>query len=150
MAEIPMAKRDLSLEGRFKATADVRIEPAPPASRLVLRARPDAVAPLSRALGVKLPDKPKTSARSAAARTADRTALWIGPDEWLVVDKEGADLVTPCAKVKQPHSAVDVSTPEHGGPGIGRRCAVGAQCRLSAKSVAGRLSCRCLLAHAAG
>ena len=35
---------------------------------------------VSKALGVKLPQKPKTSASDGG-----RTALWLGPDEWLVL-----------------------------------------------------------------
>ncbi len=109
MADRNAAARAAPLAGRLAGSAHVRIEPAEPASRMVLRARKEAIAPLSKALGVKLPEKPKTSARSSAARTKARTALWIGPDEWLVIDREGVDLITPCAKVTQPHSAVDIS-----------------------------------------
>lgn len=105
MADGSTPMRQLPLDGRIMAAAHVRIEPEPPASRLALRARPEAMAPLSRALGVKLPEKPKTSVRSKAGRVA----LWLGPDEWLVLDDEGADLTTPCSKVKQPHAAVDIS-----------------------------------------
>lgn len=93
-------------DDRIAASAHAAIEPAIFATRLVLRAKPEAVAPLSRALGVKLPNKPKTSAKS---RNGKRTALWIGPDEWLVIGEDGADLAAFCAKVKQTHSAVDVS-----------------------------------------
>ncbi|MEO4044123.1 sarcosine oxidase subunit gamma [Hoeflea sp. CAU 1731] len=93
-------------EGNVAGTGVVTITPAAFASRLSLRARAEAVAPLSRALGVKLPDAPKTSARS---RNGKRTALWLGPDEWLVIDETGADLMAPCAKVRQLHAAVDIS-----------------------------------------
>lgn len=109
MAEKKTAKASAPLEGRAAGSARVQIAPAEPASRLVLRARENAIAPLSKALGVKLPQEPKTSALSTAARTQGRTALWIGPDEWLVVDESGADLVALCGKVKELHSAVDVS-----------------------------------------
>ncbi len=109
MADKPIAKPVAPLEGRIGGSAQATITPAEPASRLALRAGADAVAPLSKALGVKLPEKPKTSARSKAARTAGRTALWIGPDEWLVLAPAGTDLMAACAKVKQRHSAVDVS-----------------------------------------
>jgi sarcosine oxidase subunit gamma len=50
---------------------------------------------LSKALGVKLPVKPKTS-----ASTGGRTALWLGPDEWLVIDEAGKDPLADCAGVK--------------------------------------------------
>ena len=109
MADDKTARARAPLEGRSGGSARVRIEPAEPASRIVLRAREDSVAPLSKALGVKLPQKPKSSARSTAARTDGRTALWIGPDEWLIFDSSGADLIAPCGKVRKLHSAVDVS-----------------------------------------
>jgi sarcosine oxidase, subunit gamma len=98
-----IATRTLPLARRSAATSHVSIMPADPAFRLSLRARPDAVAALSRALGVTLTVKPKSSASKGA-----RTALWLGPDEWLVIDSANnpsADL----GKVKVLHSAVDVS-----------------------------------------
>jgi len=109
MADTGTAIRALPLHGRLVRTAHVDIVPADPASRLALRASAEAIAPLSRALGVKLPEQPKTSAQAKASRLAGRVALWIGPDEWLVIDPSGTDLTAPCAKVKKRHSAVDVS-----------------------------------------
>lgn len=94
------------LEGRTGGSGSVSIMPAEPASRLVLRTRPDALAALSKALGVKLPETPKTS---VAAKTKGRHALWIGPDEWLVIDETGADLMAACEGAKGTYSAVDVS-----------------------------------------
>jgi sarcosine oxidase, subunit gamma len=38
-----------------------------------------------------------------------RSALWLGPDEWLVIDEDGADLMGACAGIRALHSAVDVS-----------------------------------------
>jgi sarcosine oxidase, subunit gamma len=92
------------LDGRMAAHGGVSLIPASPASRLSLRARPDAVAALSKALGIVLPVRPKTSAVKGA-----RTAFWLGPDEWLILDEAGKDLMAECAKVKVLHSAVDVS-----------------------------------------
>jgi sarcosine oxidase, subunit gamma len=102
MAEI--ATRIHPLEGREAAAKGVSIRPASPATRLSLRAPAASLAALSKALGVKLPEKPKTSASKGA-----RHALWLGPDEWLVVDEGEGDLVAACAKVAGLHSAVDVS-----------------------------------------
>ncbi len=51
-----------------------------------------------------LPVKPKSTASRGA-----RTALWIGPDEWLIIDSATSSLVDDLAKVKVLHSAVDVS-----------------------------------------
>ena len=100
------ASRAHPLAGRKVANSAVTLTPAEPAARLSLRARPDGIAALSKALGVKLPAAPKTSATS---KSGARVALWLGPDEWLVIDQKGADLPAACAGVKQLHSAVDIS-----------------------------------------
>jgi sarcosine oxidase, subunit gamma len=98
-----IATRTLPLAGRTAATSQVSITPAEPAFRLSLRARPDAVASLSRSLGVIMPVKPKSSVSKGT-----RSALWLGPDEWLVIDAAGNPALD-LAKVKALHSAVDVS-----------------------------------------
>lgn len=95
--------RDLPLAGRMHGGAGVRFEAAPEAYRVNLRADSAAVAALSSALGVTLPTKVKTSASKGT-----RHALWLGPDEWLLID-EAANPVADCAKVAEAHSAVDVS-----------------------------------------
>jgi methylmalonyl-CoA/ethylmalonyl-CoA epimerase len=59
---------------------------------------------LSGALGVDLPQKPKSSATRAG-----RTALWLGPDEWLFIDEAGKDPLADCAGVEELHSAVGIS-----------------------------------------
>ncbi len=75
-----------------------------PSHRLALRAPEKSLAALSKALGVKLPASPKTSAVKGS-----RSALWLGPDEWLVIDDGDRDPQADCAKVKVLHSAVGVS-----------------------------------------
>jgi sarcosine oxidase, subunit gamma len=97
------ATRNPAQAGReFQATG-VKLATLPPAHRISLRARADAVAALSPALGLSLPEKPKTSATKGS-----RTALWLGPDEWLVID-ETSDPLADCAKVETLHSAVGIS-----------------------------------------
>jgi sarcosine oxidase subunit gamma len=98
--------RSHPLAGRKVVNRAVTLTPAEAAVRMSLRARPEAVAPLSQALGIKLPETPKTSASNTAG---NRAALWLGPDEWLVIDLGGADPTADCAAVAQLHSAVDVS-----------------------------------------
>ena len=95
--------RELPLAGMMHGGPGVSISAAPEANRINLRAGDDALAGLSKALGVTLPKKPKTSASKDR-----RHALWIGPDEWLVIDEAG-DPAADCAEVKAAHSAVDVS-----------------------------------------
>ncbi|WP_159588469.1 sarcosine oxidase subunit gamma [Chelativorans xinjiangense] len=102
MAEI--ARRMSALEGRAYEGPGIALTPDPPASRLSLRAPEASLSALSKALGLTLPDKPKT-----AAADGSRAALWLGPDEWLVIDEECADLAALCASVSALHSAVDIS-----------------------------------------
>lgn len=104
MADTLIATRKTVLGGANSGSAQVKIIPAAPASRLSLRAGADAVAGLSKALGLALPTNPKTSAQSGP-----RLAFWLGLDEWLVIDENEADLMALCANAGTIHSATDVS-----------------------------------------
>jgi sarcosine oxidase subunit alpha len=78
-----------------------------PTTRLSIRAGPAAGTAIGLALGVLLPTVP---CRSVIAR--DRAALWLGPDEWLIVAPETAsDLSAQATKAigDHPASIVDVS-----------------------------------------
>lgn len=103
-ADATAAERRPALAGREVTTTGVKLAVLPPAGRISLRAPEASITALSRALGVSLPKSPKTS--TAKAR---RTALWLGPDEWLVIDEEGGDPLADCARVKALHSAVGIS-----------------------------------------
>lgn len=96
--------RTLVLDGRVAAQPSVSVTPGAPAARLSLRAPHKSRAALSRALGLKLPEAPMSTAVSGK-----RAALWLGPDEWLVIDDTQADLAALFRQVSAPHSAVDVS-----------------------------------------
>ncbi|WP_245455233.1 sarcosine oxidase subunit gamma [Mesorhizobium sp. M9A.F.Ca.ET.002.03.1.2] len=98
------AGRRAALAGQELSAAGVTLAVLPPAERISLRAPDASVAALSKALGVTLPRKPKTSAAKAG-----RTALWLGPDEWLIIDEAGRDPLAECAKVTALHSAVGIS-----------------------------------------
>src|SRR3546814_6371745 len=87
-----LATRHHPLSGVHGGSASVRLTPAHPAERISLRVRAEDVAALSRALGVDLPVKPKTSAFANG-----RTALWLGPDEWLVIDEGESGLTAAAA-----------------------------------------------------
>ncbi|TIX91453.1 sarcosine oxidase subunit gamma [Rhizobium sp. P44RR-XXIV] len=102
MADI--AARKLPLAGRHGGSSTVRLTPAAPASRIALRAPTDSIGGLSQALGLQVPNRPKTSASANG-----RHALWLGPDEWLIIDENGADLVGLAAAAGVLHSATDVS-----------------------------------------
>jgi sarcosine oxidase subunit gamma len=99
-----LANRTLVLDGARAGSSTVSIKVAAPAYRLSLRAKADAVTELSQALDISLPQVPKTSTTSAL-----RAALWLGPDEWLVIDQGESNLMDACATVSAPHSATDVS-----------------------------------------
>lgn len=106
------ARRTLKLEGREKKTGSVSVRPARPAKRISLRAPEESVGSLSRALKVPLPMTPKSATfakNSDFGGKGGRVALWLGPDEWLVIDDAGGDPLADCAKAKALHSAVDIS-----------------------------------------
>jgi len=98
------ATRIHPLQGRAFAGGGIDIRSAPPATRISLRVQGASLAALSKALGLALPKKPGTSASNGG-----RHALWLGPDEWLVIDEDEGDLVGACANAPALHSAVDVS-----------------------------------------
>ncbi|WP_311031821.1 sarcosine oxidase subunit gamma [Mesorhizobium koreense] len=104
--------RTFVLEGREKKTSRVVVEPAGPAHRVSLRAPAESLSSLSRALSVKLPEEPMGSAFGKSGDftgKGGRSALWLGPDEWLVIDTAGNDPMADCAKAKALHSATDIS-----------------------------------------
>lgn len=95
---------------RIPPRVDARswLEPLPAATRYSLRGGPDARAAASRAFGIELP---ATACRATTA--AGRAALWLGPDEHLLIAPEAeaaavaAELGAALAGV--PHSLVDIS-----------------------------------------
>jgi sarcosine oxidase subunit gamma len=103
-AASPSVERRPALAGCSTTAAGAKVEVLPPAERMSLRAPEASVATLSKALGVTLPNKPKTSASRGG-----RTALWLGPDEWLVIDEAGSDPLADCAGIAALHSAVGIS-----------------------------------------
>ena len=103
MPDAQIVERVMPLAGRMAATAQVSVTPADAAFRMSLRVRQNAVSALSKALGLSLPVKPKSSETKGT-----RTALWLGPDEWLVIDS-AKNPFDDAAKAKVLNSAVDVS-----------------------------------------
>lgn len=104
MAKAVQAIRSPAQAGREFSAKDVKLATLPPAYRISLRAPASSVAALSKALGLTLPQKPKTSASKGSG-----TALWLGPDEWLVVDDDAKDPLEACAGIEALHSAVGIS-----------------------------------------
>ncbi|HWK48180.1 MAG TPA: sarcosine oxidase subunit gamma family protein [Stellaceae bacterium] len=107
-----MADATMMRSGAFdrfaEASATASIRALPPAARFVFRGRPAAIETAGIAFGVALPGE-----ACRAATAGDRSALWLGPDEWLLLGPDGSapaisqSLAKPLAAL--PHSLVDVS-----------------------------------------
>ncbi|MAY60604.1 MAG: sarcosine oxidase subunit gamma [Rhizobiales bacterium] len=103
MAEVT-ATRQGPLDGLIAGSVGVAIAPAAPAHRISLRVGADGIPALNAALGLELPTVPKSSVTSSS----DRMALWLGPDEWLIID-EKLDPMVDVAGTDAVFSVVDVS-----------------------------------------
>jgi sarcosine oxidase subunit gamma len=106
--------RDLQEERRSPFTGltaapapTVAMASLPPMARFVLRCRPASVEAAGKAFGVTLPT---TACRAAVAES--RAALWLGPDEWLLLAGEGEAAAVEAALAAGlaglPHSLVAV------------------------------------------
>ena len=108
----PLAQLGIALP-RLRSVA---VEASQPAVRFSLRGG-DATAEMAgRAFGVELP---RQACRASSA--GSRTALWLGPDEWLLIASDEAPAVEPrtfgrtlaaslqTALAQVPHSLVDIS-----------------------------------------
>lgn len=92
--------RRSSLEGMPELkTRSVKVMALPQLQRTSLRIGAGGIAEASAAFGVDLPLQP-----CRAAVVGDKAALWLGPDEWLLLSPVGSKL-----EIAAPHSAVDVS-----------------------------------------
>ena len=91
----------------------VTVVPAPPSARFILRARPAAIAAAAAPLGTALP---VVACRAATAGAV--AALWLGPDEWLLMapEAEGPGLAARLAAALAglPHALVDVGHRQDG------------------------------------
>ena len=94
-----------ALEG-FQATPELGLKAGPAFARYNLRASEVVASRVADALGFALP---QTACRSASVGA--RHALWLGPDEWLLLcapdDALGEDLAAGLAG--QPHSLVEIT-----------------------------------------
>lgn len=81
-------------------------EPVGPRARFLFRGREAAIEAAASAFGVALP---RQACRSAEA--GDRAALWLGPDEWLLIapEADGPSIEAAFREISAPHSLVDVS-----------------------------------------
>ncbi|WP_181699820.1 sarcosine oxidase subunit gamma [Chthonobacter albigriseus] len=110
MLDVPTRRITAFADRSFASPADkaVRIAEASPAARFVVRGR--AAVPQTAAVALGFP---LATDVCRAALGGERVALWLGPDEWLVIAPEheaeslGAALASALAGV--PHALVDVS-----------------------------------------
>jgi sarcosine oxidase subunit gamma len=96
-----------ALRQAARITASALVRPLPPAARYILRGTPQVMAAAGNALGLTISE----AACRAAVNGDQAAALWLGPDEQLLLAPESADLVatlTPALR-DLPHSLVDVS-----------------------------------------
>ena len=145
------AVRRSVLDGRsLPSSPKAKASALPFATRLNLRGGPDIVGPVAEAFGVAPPLKPLSSASAGA-----RAALWLGPDEWLLIAEEAATDLQ--AKLEAAlagvfHSLVDVSHRHVGiwleGPGAARLLAAGCPLDLDLSAFPVGMSTRTLLVKA--
>jgi sarcosine oxidase subunit gamma len=110
---------------------------APQAARFILRGPEAARVACGMAFGAELPAK-----LAPAGEGAGRAALWLGPDEWLLI-AEGAEEVAISETIESvldgtPHSLVDVSHRQIGlvasGPVSARALSAGCPLDLDSKA----------------
>ncbi|QUD89067.1 sarcosine oxidase subunit gamma [Phenylobacterium montanum] len=110
MAETLTIRRPLD---GFTAAAPLGLAAAPPMARFVLRGRDEALAAAEVALGFALPHQ---ACRAAGA--GERHALWLGPDEWLLLAPAGqAESLSAALEQAMdglPHALVEVSQRQTG------------------------------------
>ena len=98
------AVRNNPVVGNKFANAHVSIESAAPAARINFRATPKGAKDFGKAIGLELPTKP-----GQVAKKGSTLAVWIGPDEWLILDdKKPIDDLMPSRENAQ-FSATDIS-----------------------------------------
>lgn len=107
MAERP-APPTLSRIAPIAAGGLVSIRLATPASRFSFRGAPDAAAACGPAFGCTLTDDV-----CRAIEQGERAALWLGPDEWLLLSPEAGTAAlfqaVETALAAVPHALVDIS-----------------------------------------
>lgn len=127
------------------------LAPLPPAARYILRGGPPVRIAAEKAAGVGLP------AEACRALTREgRAALWLGPDEWLLIapEAQGAALAGSLATALAglPHSLVDVGHRQSGcelrGPQAATLLAAGCPLDLDASAFPVGMCTRTVLAKA--
>jgi sarcosine oxidase subunit gamma len=103
MAKPMKLERAQPLGDQNFGASGISVTPLSGGYRCSLRVAQSDISAVSNALGVDLPQQPKTSAHSA-----NRVAMWLGPDEWLIYDSK-ANPIDDLKNINALCSAVDVS-----------------------------------------
>jgi sarcosine oxidase, subunit gamma len=103
----PTPRAQAAVRQAARITASALVRPLPPATRYVLRGGPLAMTAAGNALGLNISEV----ACRAAVNGTQAAALWLGPDEQLLIGPESTDVAaTLTAALRDlPHSLVDVS-----------------------------------------
>jgi sarcosine oxidase subunit gamma len=147
----PIAERRAILSGRAWPDNDrVRAVVAPFAARWILRGGAEVSAPVGAAFGAPPPLEPLRAAAEGA-----RAALWLGPDEWLLIaedDEPGLGAAVEAALAGVSHALTDVShrqcAIELGGPGAARLLNAGVPLDLDVEAFPVGMVARTLLLKA--
>lgn len=110
------------LAATARACPIAELRPLEPEAKFVFRGRGEAVHAAGRAFAVTLPG---TACR--AASNLDRAALWLGPDEWLLIapeNQQGEIEQAFTALQDMPHALVDVGHRNCGLEISGERAAI--------------------------
>lgn len=103
-----MAEAILDRAGPLAGHRDASVTPLPPLARFSLRGGPEIAARLGGPFGVAPGDQ-----ACRAVESDSRAALWLGPDEWMLVafDAEAGPLAVELGEAlgSAPHSLVDIS-----------------------------------------
>jgi sarcosine oxidase subunit gamma len=152
----PIAKRGTMPEARLarlypRVALTDTVQPLPPATRYILRGGDTAREAAASAFGADIPSVP-----CRAKHAGTRAALWLGPDEWLLLapdaDSGGLGLALNAALGDLPHSLVDVSHRQVGccvvGPGAAGLLSSGCPLDLEMRAFPVDMCTRTMLAKA--
>lgn len=138
--------------GPLAERAPAAISPCPPATRFIFRGPAEAARLCGRAFGCDLPFEP-----CRARQAGERAALWLGPDEWLLVSSDAGETAALFAAIEtalgsMAHSLVDVSHRQIGvdvsGPGAATLINAGCPLDLDIRAFPVGMSTRTVLAKA--
>lgn len=108
MADVTALRRPALTQAALQHDHDLAVTIKPAMARFVLRGDATVAGAAGTGFGVPIPTRPLSAA------TADsRAALWLGPDEWLLLapaaEQAAAAHMLKLALAELPHSLVDVS-----------------------------------------